>query len=93
MKKKTISNGSIRWLLFLFCCNCIDELNFSSVSDDDLGVVDNSVSVDEVSSSSNSEVSSSSEESENENEDEQDIHAWGRNKKNYYGGIEDVLCL
>lgn len=42
--------------------------------------------MDEVSSSSNEDLSSSSEESENE----MDIHSWGRNKKNYYGGIDDV---
>ena len=56
------------------------------MSEDDLGIVDDAISVDEVSSSSSDEIESSSEESE----EEVDIHAWGRDKKNYYGGIDDV---
>lgn len=71
----------------------VDELNFSSVSEDDLGIVDNTLSVDEVSSSSSDDMNSSSDESENEGEKEMDIHSWGQNKKNYYGGIEDVKIL
>lgn len=71
----------------------VDELNFSSVSEDDLGIVDNTLSVDEVSSSSSDDMNTSSDESENEGEKEMDIHAWGQNKKNYYGGIEDVRIL
>lgn len=71
----------------MFYCNRVDELNFSSVSEDDLGYVDNDVSVDEVSSSSSDGMVSSSEESE----EEVDLHSWGRDKKNYYGGIEDVV--
>lgn len=57
------------------------------MSEDDLGIADDAISVDEVSSSSSDDMVSSSEESENE----VDIHAWGRDKKNYYGGIDDVL--
>lgn len=38
-------------------------------------------------------MNTSSDESENEGEKEMDIHAWGQNKKNYYGGIEDVRIL
>lgn len=71
----------------------LDELNFSSVSEDDLGIVDNTLSVDEVSSSSSDDMNSSSDESENEEEKQMDIHSWGQNKKNYYGGIEDVRML
>lgn len=56
------------------------------MSEDDLGIADDAISVDEVSSSSSDGMESSSE----ENEEEVDIHAWGRDKKNYYGGIDDV---
>ena len=63
------------------------------MSEDDLGEVEPDLSVDEVSSSSDDNASSSSSSSENEEESEQDIHDWGTRKSNYYGGMEDVVCL
>ena len=68
----------------------VDVLNFDSVSEDDLGPVDRPIKVDEVSSSSDDMMSSSPEASEDE-EKKDSLHAWGSNKNNYYGGIENAL--
>jgi hypothetical protein len=68
----------------------VDVLNFDSVSEDDLGPVDRPIEVDEVSSSSDDMMSSSPEASEDE-EKKDSLHAWGSNKNNYYGGIENAL--
>ncbi|KAK8796801.1 hypothetical protein WA588_000927 [Blastocystis sp. NMH] len=70
--------------------NSDDVLNFDSVSEDDLGPVDRPIEVDEVSSSSDDMMSSSPEASEDE-EKKDSLHAWGSNKNNYYGGIENDI--
>ena len=68
----------------------LDALNFDSISEDELGYVDNHIEVDEVSSSSDEMISSDSEEMNQGEEEEDDRHGWGTRKSNYYGGIEDV---
>ena len=70
----------------------LDVLNFDSVSEDDLGPVDRPIEVDEVSSSSDDMISSSPEASEDE-EKRDSLHAWGSNKSNYYGGIENAFFV
>ena len=68
----------------------LDALNFDSISEDELGYVDNHIEVDEVSSSSDEMISSDSEEMNQGEEEEDDRRGWGTRKSNYYGGIEDV---
>ena len=73
-----------------FDCSCVDDLSFSSVSEDDLGDVEPDLSVDEVSSSSEDIASSSSDNNMSDEESAESIHDWGTKKSNYYGGQQDV---
>lgn len=68
-------------------------MNFDSISEDELGSIDNHIEVDEVSSSSDEMLSSDSDEMGGEEEEEDNHRGWGTRKSNYYGGIEDVWSV
>ena len=86
-------NGQFRRWVIASRRLSLDALNFDSISEDELGYVDNHIEVDEVSSSSDEMISSDSEEMNQGEEEEDDRRGWGTRKSNYYGGIEDVRSV